>query len=42
MDMYNDFTSAPAEVRPLEGLTLTGSRVSVRLPACAVAEITLG
>ena len=42
MDMYNDFTSAPAELRPLEGLTLTGSRVSVRLPACAVAEITLG
>ena len=42
MDMYNDFTSAPAEVRPLEGLTLTGSRVSVHLPACAVAEITLG
>ena len=42
MDMYNDFTSAPAEIRPLEGLVLTGSRVSVRLPACAVAEITLG
>ena len=42
MDMYNDFASAPAEIRPLEGLTLTGSRVSVRLPACAVAEITLG
>lgn len=34
MDMYNDFTSAPAEVRPLEGLTLTGSpgqRSSARL-----------
>ena len=40
MSQYNDFDNAPLHVEPLTGITLDG-QVSVTLPACSVAEITL-
>lgn len=41
MDAYNDFDHIRVQIRPLENVRLQGGRVTAKLPACAVAEITL-
>ena len=41
MDAYNDFDASPLSVKPFDGLTVKDGAVTVALPPCAVAEITL-
>lgn len=41
MDEYNDFEKQPLCIRPLEGLKVSAGKLTLTLPACCVAEITL-
>ena len=39
MNAYNDFGNAPLHIEPFDGFTVGGGVLSVRMPACAVAEV---
>ena len=41
MDAYNDFENAPLGIREFTDFSVKNGRLTVKLPACAVAEITL-
>ena len=41
MDQYNDFDASPLAIQPLTGIQVEKDVVTVTLPPCAVAEITL-
>ena len=41
MNEYNDFGNAPLKAAPFEGITVRDGALSVRMPACSVAEIRI-
>ena len=41
MDEYNDFDNSPLEIREFRDFTLKNGMLTVKMPACAVAELTL-
>ena len=41
MDQYNDFDASPLAIQPLTGIQVEKDAVTVTLPPCAVAELTL-
>ena len=41
IDQYNDFDASPLAIQPLTGIRVEKDAVTVTLPACAVAQITL-
>ena len=41
MGQYNDFDHSPLSVRDYDGFTIAGGKLTVELPACCVAEITI-
>jgi len=41
MDAYNDFEKAPLAIREFTDFSVKNGRLTMKLPACAVAEITL-
>lgn len=41
MDAYNDFTSQPVQIKPLDGVEVTLGEIHCTLPPCSVTELTL-